>query len=88
MEIYLVTHVDGDSVIDYGTQEMVIGAYTTMPKAMKARADFAKHAELADDNEYNELLRMTKRIYHLGYGSINIRKLPLDGLAYLGGNQS
>lgn len=80
--IYLVTYTDGDSVIDYGTQERVIGVYTTMPQARKARADFAKHAEFIDDDEYDELLRMTKRIYYLGYGSIDIRKLQLDSAAY------
>jgi hypothetical protein len=80
MYIFIVTHITGETVIDYGSFEKIIGAYSTKRKAVKARADYARNQELINNDEYIRLLTTKRKLYFFDSvsGSVCIKKVSLD----------
>ena len=77
-DVFIVTYIDGDSIIDYGTTEKIIGIYTSKTKAVKARAQYAINNDIVEIDEYDELSKCKRQIYHLGYGSLQITKHHIE----------
>ncbi len=84
MNVYLVQHIQGESVIDYGTYASLVGIYSTPKNARTARANYAKR-ELGQVGmtyvQYMALCKNTKRVWEAEDSlsqSITIDKIVVD----------